>query len=856
MIFFMWRCSPTIGHPQKGYRGAGKKIKFFFPAFLFCINVILTTHKGRPRSSSQSPPVNLSGNHAALPDNLFSGTILPAAFSTAFINSAPKLHKSRTAMTKPPKKIFCLSLLLLVLLGACSSSDRQKDDHFRKGMHHLQSGKAKASIFEFRKVLQIDPLAAEARYRLALALLTTGEPQAAWQELNKTIYLAPDHIDALYKTAEILSQTGPLEASTERLARVLAAEPRHREALLLAADINLRQGRTRDAEAIVHRVLAEHPEWDRAYATYARIYTADGQELLAEGALQRALKLNPGNPINHQVLTNFYLERRKTEQGEKQLQEMTDSFPALVWPLHELAILFSSKGREDQAEEALMEAVRRQPKNESSYMLLADLYRRQNDAAKAEAIYRRGLRHIGIDSRANLRAALAELYFEQRQFDQANREVEKILTADASHSLGNLLKAKLLLMEERPRESLEILSLLAEDHPRWAETFYYQAAAFLTMADLPSAEKAAAKAVEYAPANARFRTLLARLYLLQRRFDAAQEEAAAALELKPTHFRAALVLGESLLQAGEYGKALTIFDWMLASVPQDAQVLQLKGMALLGLHEQEAARSVFEKILAGDPHHSPALAAIALSYLAEGNTPAAVERVRMQAAAVPANGGHKLLLAHLLHQEDELAEALALAIEVQRLAPETPKAYQLAASILQQQDAIEQAIAHYRTLATTRTASIRGQIGLGMLLAQTGDHSGAMMAYRNILATNPDSVAAACNLAWLITREQDADLNEALRLATLAKGKAPHDPHVNDTLGWVHYRRGAYELAAAQFAEAIAAAPRSSIYRYHLALTLAAMEQKELARAELQQALTGDLPFPDREQAILLLENM
>jgi tetratricopeptide (TPR) repeat protein len=757
-------------------------------------------------------------------------------------------------MPKPSKTLLCISLLLLVLLGACSSPDGQKAAHYRKGMHHLQSGKTSAAITEFRKVLQIDPLAAEARYRLALALLTTGEDQKGWQELNKTIYLAPDHIDALYKTAEIMSQTEQLDASIERLARILAAAPRHREALLLSAEIDLRQGRIREAEATVRRLLAEHPQWDRAYVAYARIYADNGQELLAEGALQKAMKLNPGNPLNHRVLASFYLERRKTEQAEKQLREMTASFPELEWPLHELANLHSSKGREDQAEEVLLEAVRRQPKNESSYLRLADLYRRQNDAAREEAIYHRALKRIG--SRANIKAALAELYFEQRQFGQASRQVEEILAADASHDLGNLLKAKLLLREERTREAVEILNLLAEDHPRWAEVFYYQAAAFLERADLPSAEKAAAKAVKYAPADARFRTLLARLYLLQRRFDAAREEAAATLEFHPTHFRAALVLGESLLQAGEYGKALAIFDWMLASVPQDAQVLQLKGLTILAQNLPEAAREVFEEILVNAPQYTPALAAIAASHLTEGNNSAAVERVRLQSAVAPADAGHKLLLAHLLHQEDELAEALALAFEVQRLAPEMPKAYQLAASILQQQDAIQAAIAQYRTLAATRTGSTRGQIGLGMLLAQAGDRSSAMAAYRKILASNPGSVAAACNLAWLITREKEADLEEALRLATLAKGKAPHDPHVNDTLGWVHYRRGAYELGAAQFAEAIAAAPSSPVYRYHLALTLSAMEQKELARAELEQALASDKPFPDREQALLLLETM
>lgn len=112
--------------------------------------------------------------------------------------------------------------------------------------------------------------------------------------------------------------------------------------------------------------------------------------------------------------------------------------------------------------------------------------------------------------------------------------------------------------------------------------------------------------------------------------------------------------------------------------------------------------------------------------------------------------------------------------------------------------------------------------------------------------------AAANNLAWLMAN-QSADLAEALQLAMTAKEAYPYDPYITGTLGWVHYKRGAYGLALSQFSAAVEMRPDLPTLRYHLALALYEDEQTQAAEKELEECLASEQDFPEYEEARQLL---
>ena len=149
----------------------------------------------------------------------------------------------------------------------------------------------------------------------------------------------------------------------------------------------------------------------------------------------------------------------------------------------------------------------------------------------------------------------------------------------------------------------------------------------------------------------------------------------------------------------------------------------------------------------------------------------------------------------------------------------------------------DEAMAQYQAMVEKQPDSIIGHMGIATLLEAEGKNAEAMEQYRKVLAVKGDYAPAANNLAWQIASSADGDLGEALRLAMMAKQAFPEEPHIADTLGWVHYKRKSYSLAIPQFEMALNNRPDDPIISYHLALALADNGDKEKAVELLETIL-------------------
>ena len=127
--------------------------------------------------------------------------------------------------------------------------------------------------------------------------------------------------------------------------------------------------------------------------------------------------------------------------------------------------------------------------------------------------------------------------------------------------------------------------------------------------------------------------------------------------------------------------------------------------------------------------------------------------------------------------------------------------------------------------------------------------------YRAALEINPEFVAAANNLAFILA-DQEKDLNKALELAQLAKERLPNSPYVMDTLGWVYYKKGFYDLAIAEFSDALEKLPNNAPIVYHLGMAYNKKGDNDKARTELKKALRLDANFPGADEARKLLAEM
>ena len=192
------------------------------------------------------------------------------------------------------------------------------------------------------------------------------------------------------------------------LASALAAREEYAPALeiiseeLAQADSSMRLERLRgflaqslerfdDAIASYERIIAAAPDDWETWNNLGNARRAVGDAPGALEALHRAVEINPGMPPVRFNYATALVWAEEADKAEAELQAMAKDFPDDWRPLRELHALLRMQGREDEASEALEEAVRRDPTNlELLLGLAAHLLSRLQHAA-AEQAYRRVL---------------------------------------------------------------------------------------------------------------------------------------------------------------------------------------------------------------------------------------------------------------------------------------------------------------------------------------------------------------------------------------------------------------------------------------------------------------------------------
>jgi Flp pilus assembly protein TadD len=173
------------------------------------------------------------------------------------------------------------------------------------------------------------------------------------------------------------------------------------------------------------------------------------------------------------------------------------------------------------------------------------------------------------------------------------------------------------------------------------------------------------------------------------------------------------------------------------------------------------------------------------------------------------------------------------------------EAYSLLGVIYARQNRIEEARRQFSDLVERDPASVSARTVLALLLQQEGKIAEAEQEYERILATDAHAAVAANNLAWIYV-SSNQKMDEALELARVAHERLLEYPSVNDTLGWIYFRKHMGERAVECLQLAARKAPDVALYQFHLGMALAQNGDWGQARSALWRAL---LLQPDFERA-------
>jgi Flp pilus assembly protein TadD len=185
----------------------------------------------------------------------------------------------------------------------------------------------------------------------------------------------------------------------------------------------------------------------------------------------------------------------------------------------------------------------------------------------------------------------------------------------------------------------------------------------------------------------------------------------------------------------------------------------------------------------------------------------------------------RVQLGMLLASSGRLPEALKLVQEVEQSAPQSPAPLVLKGYIQLAQNNPKTAVDTFKSALRLAPDLVDAHRGLGQAHEALEQPELAIENYRKAVAIKANDGVALNNLAWLLVEVRKRP-EEALPFAIKAQQIAPKHPATLDTLGWNHFRRGAYSDAEKLLTQAVERAPSNGAMQYHLGMTYAKLGDK------------------------------
>jgi tetratricopeptide (TPR) repeat protein len=763
----------------------------------------------------------------------------------------------------------CAVICALVLLTGCSQSPEKLLTAANK--YHQNKKYQEASIL-YRKVLIKDKTNAEAYYREGLNLLDQAKVSEAASYLRRAVDLRPSNTDAAVKLSEIY-----LAAYSQ--------DPKKFKTLLS------------DVRDLDKKILLQDASSFDGLRIQGLLQIADQQYDKAAATLGKANKIQP----YARNLVGWYAEalvaNNNTSQAMNLMEGMVAHDKTFGAGYDFLFLQHGRAGERDKAEAVLRDRVKNDPTSPVAFQNLANYLLASNRAPEAEAVM-----HQILNDKKSFPSGhemVGDFYVRAKKYDQALTEYEQGEKEDPKNSVK--YKERIVALHAfsgRTDQASQMAKDLAEKNPKDLSASEMYASLLLQSGSKADATKSLAELKKLAANNPTDPVLhldLARAYFGLNDRDKALSEALEALQTeRKANPRAAVVVPARIVAArvyedrGLHAKAMEQTNQVLAMQPGNPDAILIRCRALIGTNEMDKALPELEELVKKFPKMNDARLQLGSIYLAQRQYDKAEDQFQEVSKATPPDIRGFLGIQTIRLATGKSAQALqAMQDLVDKNPTNVAYRYQLAnfqgtaagmeraSNAAHAKQLIQQAADNYKEILKTSANSADVWMRLGVMQRELGQFDAALAsfeqagnadprnaqaflnramlfeslgkkkeahdAYNKVLGIEPENALALNNLAYL-NADSGQNLDQAMTFAQRAKQKAPDNPDVSDTLGYVYYQKNLNAEAIRIFRQNVLDHPQNSMFHFHLAMALLKQGDREGARQEATKALTNAVP--------------
>ncbi len=792
-----------------------------------------------------------------------------------------------------------LMLIAVLSLAGCKTSEEKAEDYYQSALQLLDAGNVDGALVELRNVFQYDGFHQEARKLYADTQLARGEVGEAYGQYLRLIEQYPDTVDVRQTLAEIAMTRGDwaeFERHGGEAIRLAPEQPRSR-ALQAAMDYrkaSLDKDETAKAKAakaaravqvdlpenpVVRRVIIDFlingpvpqdamPEIDAALAKEPlalelhsmKLQLLAKQKDMAGTAvhLKKMVKLFPDNLEVRRALIALYMSQKDFAGAETFLREVAgdDTSPpeghAAVVQLMQVA-----KGPDAAMAELdrLIAANQGQPSANLYKALRAAIVfdggDKDGSIASVEAVLQSA---EPSDQTRRIKIMLAQMLLATGNQVGARARVEEVIAEDATNADALKLRAAWLIQEDKPGEAIIDLRTALSQNPRDVATMTLMAEAYERDGNLDLAGEQLAGAVEASNAGAEPSLRYAAFLQQQGRGQVAESVLTDARKANPTHVGILLQLANLKLATQAFTSVNEIQTALqqIATPEAEAAANALQAAILVAQNRTEESMTFLQgqidQAAGGD---NRALALMLETQVRGGKMAEARTILGAAIAKAPADKQLQMMSASLYAMSGDIGKAgeTLRALIAADAAAEAP--VRLLYSLLISTGRPDDANRLLDSALATKPDSTALRFMKAGVLEGAGDIDGAIVIYEALYAQDSGSVVIANNLASLITtyRNDPKNLERAFAIARRLRGSDV--PALQDTYGWIQYRRDNLDEALTYLEPAAKGLPDDPLTQFHLGMTYAGLNRAEEARTALTRALeiAGDSKLPQFQTA-------
>jgi tetratricopeptide (TPR) repeat protein len=530
-----------------------------------------------------------------------------------------------------------------------------------------------------------------------------------------------------------------------------------------------------------------------------------GQNDKAEAGFRNAIQLDSQNATALLDLGALQMAGKRTDEAGRTYQKIA-ALPGntQLKPVH--AIFLYRTGQQDAGLAELERLAQNDPDDRTVRTLLVSAYVNKKRTDRAMDVLNAALKRNSKDTNALLQKSALDL--QGAQLPQAEQELKQVLHLEPNSAAAHYeLAAVYRSQGSRRTENQELNSALRAD-----------------------------------PGMLQARLLLAANLRAQRQFQSALQMCDEAPAQQKTNLALIIERNWALLNLGSTTELRSILDRILHAQRLPAVVLQ-DGALRLQQKDYTGARADAEEVLKASPEDLSAILLVTNSYASEGHVDKGLERLRLLAEARPKSAPLHLLLGEWQIQQKQFAAARN-SLEAAKSADPASRAADLELARL---DIGENNLSGARPRLESIVGAEPKNVAALLLLANLEEHAnnraGAVARYRSVLAVDSTNLEALNNLAYNLAQQNP---DEALPLAQQAAEIAPDNAAIQDTLGFVFYRKGDYRNATNYVKTAVTKEPTPR-RQFHLAMCYSKSGDQNLAAKMLAEALQKDPNLPKTE---------